>query len=202
MDGANPSASITVRVPSAGYQPILGALDTLGTVEERSETSRDVTAEFVDIEARIRNKEREEQRLLELLGEAEGKLKEILEVERELSRVRGEIERAQGQMNVLKDQVDLATITIRASERTVYTPPMQAAFGDRVGAAWGNSLSNLGDFISQATIEVVAFVPWLVIWGPLAVITWFLGSRMWRKTKAFVVGTIHLMPIGRTEAKA
>lgn len=183
MDGSNPSATVVVRVPSAGYQPILIKLDELGTVERRSETSRDVTAEFVDIAARIRNKQQEEERLLELLAEAEGKLKEILEVERELSRVRGEIERAQGQMNVLKDQIDLATITVHASERTVYTPPTQAIFGDRVSAAWGNSLTNLGEFFSRASVAVVAFVPWLVIWIPGLAAAWFVARAINRRIK-------------------
>lgn len=198
MDGSNPSATITVRVPSAGYQPLLIELDNLGTVEQRSETSRDVTAEFVDVEARIRNKEREEARLLELLAEAEGKLKEILEVERELSRVRGEIERAQGQMNVLRDQIDLATITIHATERRVYTPPTQASFGDRVSTAWGNSLTNLREFGSRAAIEITAFAPWLVIWVPLLAIAWFVGRKLWRALKRNLVSAVHTLRNGRS----
>lgn len=181
MDGSNPSATLTIRVPSVGYSSLLDAIDRMGTVEQRSENSQDVTAQFVDLDARIRNKQREETRLLELLDEARGKLTDILEVEKELTRVRGEIERAQGQMNVLGDQIDLATIVVNASERTVYTPPQQALFGDRVGAAWTNSLKNLSDFGTRACIEVVAFFPWLVIWIPLGIIAWFVVRRVRRE---------------------
>lgn len=167
MDGSNPSATLVVRVPSQGYGKVLDAVDSLGTVEQRSETSRDVTSQFVDVAARIRNKQREEERLIELLADATGKLVDILEVEKELSRVRGEIEQAQGQMNVLSDQIGLATITINASERTVYTPPTPSLFGDRVSAAWSNSTRNLGEFFTRSTVELVAFIPWLTVWVPI-----------------------------------
>lgn len=167
MDGSNPSATLVVRVPSTGYGKVLDAVDSLGTVEQRSETSRDVTSQFVDVAARIRNKQREEERLIELLADATGKLVDILEVEKELSRVRGEIEQAQGQMNVLSDQIGLATITINASERTVYTPPTPSLFGDRVSAAWSNSTRNLGEFFTRSTVELVAFIPWLTVWVPI-----------------------------------
>ena len=101
----------TVRVPVDRFAEFLAAVRQLGEVRSINSTSDDVTAEYYDIEARIRNKQQEEERLLKLLAEATGKLEEILAVERELSRVRGEIEQAQGRLRMLKDVTELTTVT-------------------------------------------------------------------------------------------
>jgi len=80
-----------------------------------SSSGRDVTEEYIDLEARLRNLRRQEERLLEILDRAES-VKDVLEVERELGRVRGEIERLEGRLRYLSNRVEFATITVELLE--------------------------------------------------------------------------------------
>ena len=104
-------ANITVRVPQGQFFTALDRLSELGEVRSQNVGSEDVSEEFIDLEARLKSVLREEKSLLSLLGKAE-KVSEILTIERELSRVRSEIERLQGRLNFLERRVDLATITV------------------------------------------------------------------------------------------
>ena len=82
-----------------------------------------MTEEFFDLEARIRNKQEEEKRLLKHLADSTGKLEDILKVESELTRVRGEVEQMQGRLRFLANRADLSTVTITATELKDYSPP-------------------------------------------------------------------------------
>ena len=95
--------------------------------------SQDVTEEYVDLEARIRNKREEEKRLLKHLADSTGKLEDILAVEKELSRVRGEAEQMEGRLRFLADRAELSTVTIEASEWKDFKPPVAATFRTQVG---------------------------------------------------------------------
>lgn len=104
-------ASITIRVPQDQFFAALERIEALGEVQSQSLGSEDVSERFIDLEARLKSSLREELSLLKLLERA-NQVSEILTVERELARVRTEIERLQGQLNFLERRVDLATINI------------------------------------------------------------------------------------------
>ena len=89
--------------------PFLQAVSRLGVPESRHQTAQDVTEEFVDLEARISNKKRLEKRIVELLSSSSGKIKDVIEVERELARVRGEIEQSEGRLRYLTDRTEFTT---------------------------------------------------------------------------------------------
>ena len=104
-------ATMTIRVPQDQFLSALERIETLGEVQSQSVGSEDVSEQFIDLEARLKSSLREEQSLLSLLEKTEG-VGEILAIERELSRIRSEIERLQGQLNFLERRVDLATIGV------------------------------------------------------------------------------------------
>ena len=85
-----------MRVPPGRFVELLVTAQRLGEVRRVISDSQDVSEEYYDVEARIRNKQQEETRLLAHLQDSTGKLDEILAVERELARVRGEVEQVQG----------------------------------------------------------------------------------------------------------
>ncbi len=91
----------TLRVPAAQLDSALAELKTLGRVASESQSGQDVTAQYIDLEARLSNSRNTEQRLIELLRQRTGKLSDVLEVETELSRVREEIERMEGERRML-----------------------------------------------------------------------------------------------------
>ena len=104
-------STMTIRVPQAEFFTALEHIKALGKVRSENVGSEDVTERFIDLEARLRSALREEESLLSLLDKA-SQVSEILTIERELSRVRSDIERAQGQLNFLERRVDLSTITV------------------------------------------------------------------------------------------
>ncbi|MDA0734484.1 MAG: DUF4349 domain-containing protein [Chloroflexi bacterium] len=104
-------ANLTVRVPQDQFFTAVDRIEALGKVQGRNLGSEDVSEQFIDLEARLKSSLREEESLLGLLERAE-KVAEILTIERELSRVRSDIERAQGQLNFLERRVDLSTISV------------------------------------------------------------------------------------------
>lgn len=169
----------TVRVPVDRFHEFLAAVRLLGEARNVTATSDDVTAEFYDIEARIRNKQQEEQRLLELLADATGKLEEVLAVERELSRVRGEIEQAQGRLRMLKDVTELTTVTVTVTEIENYVPEAAPTYLTRVRRAWAYSTSAAVATAQTLSLMAVALVPWLPV--PLVVVLLVWALRRGRR---------------------
>ena len=106
-----PRADLTIRIPQTGFSDALEHIESLGEVQFRNLGSEDVTEQFIDLGARLKSSMAEEKSLLALL-ERSNSVTEILTVERELTRVRADIERAQGRLNFLERRVDLATINV------------------------------------------------------------------------------------------
>ena len=107
----NQQANMTLRVPQDQFFTAVDRIEGLGKVRARNLGSEDVSEQFIDLEARLKSSLREEESLLSLLERA-NQVSEILTIERELSRVRTDIERVQGQLNFLERRVDLATISV------------------------------------------------------------------------------------------
>jgi hypothetical protein len=109
------NGQMTVRVPQKNFYIAIEQIEALGTVKSREIKGQDVTEEYVDISARLGNLQKQENRLSEILKMA-NTVKDVLEVERELERVRGEIERLTGRMNYLEQSIEMSTITVNAHE--------------------------------------------------------------------------------------
>jgi hypothetical protein len=173
------TATWRVRVPVDQFSAFLSAVIHLGEVRQNHVGSQDVTEEYFDIEARIRNKQEEEKRLLKHLADSTGKLEDILAVERELSRVRGEVEQMQGRIRVLADRTALSTITIEATEWKDYKPPIAASFPTQLGRTFFNSVDNLAAFGKALATVIVALAPWLpFIIAGIFIARWLIrGSR-------------------------
>ncbi len=156
----------------------MSAVSKLGEVRTNHVGSQDVTEEFADLEARIRNKQEEEKRLLKHLAESTGKLEDILSVERELSRVRGEIEQMQGRLRFLANRAELSTVTITATEWKDYTPPAPMTFQAQLSHTFFRSLDGLVSFGKTILLLLVALVPWtpLIVIG-LFVLLWLIRSE-------------------------
>ena len=161
--GEHRNGNWVIRVPSANYSKFLGELSSLGSVTTRSENAQDVTEEFVDLEARISNKKKLEERIVELLEKRDDKIKDVIEVEKELGRVREEIERMQGRMRYLRDRTSLATVKLHVVQQRDYEPPAALSFGDQIGAAWSDSIGGLVAFGKGLLIFCVAIAPWAIV---------------------------------------
>ena len=113
--------NISIRVLSGRFSDALAALRALAVdVKSESTSGQDVTEEYTDLSAKLRNLQAAEAQLLKLMEQA-GKVTEILEVQKELVRTRGEIEQTKGRMQYLEQSSDLAFIqvTLEQSKLTV-----------------------------------------------------------------------------------
>jgi len=108
--------SISIRVDAASFDTVIRSLRNMAVeVNFESTTSRDVTEEYVDLSAKLHNLEASEAQLLELMEKA-GSVEEILEVQRELTQTRGEIERTKGRMQYLEQTSSTSLINIQLQQ--------------------------------------------------------------------------------------
>ena len=114
--GSARSLTATLRVPADRLDAALAALKGLGQVVEESQGGDDVTEQAVDLDARLTNARNTEKRLTDVLQHRTGKVGDVLEVEREIARVRGEIERMDAERQNLARRVAYATVTLEILE--------------------------------------------------------------------------------------
>jgi hypothetical protein len=164
--GENRRGTWKIRVPVARFDEFVNAAKGLGEVIKAGTSSRDVSEEYYDVDARIRNKTKEEERLLALLEQRPGKLEDVIAIERELSRVRDELERMQGRMRVLADLTSLTTVDLSIVEIRDYQPPQAPTLTTRVRRTFEGSLESLQTAGEAVLLAVVASGPWL----PLAAV--------------------------------
>jgi hypothetical protein len=176
-----------VRIPVAQFEPFLQEVAKLGELQRNAIDSKDVTEEFYDLEARLKNKKIEEERLQNHLKNTTAKLQEILEVEKELSRVREEIERLEGRRNLLQNLTSLTTVDITLREIRDYKPPTAPTFGTQISRTFSNSWSALQDFGAGLVLFLVALAPWLPILLVLGIVLYFLSRRVVRRSRPVVL---------------
>jgi hypothetical protein len=140
-------ATVVVRVPEVQFFAALDRITVLGELQSQSVGSQDVTEQFIDIEARLKSSLRQEESLLALLNRA-ASVSEILTIERELARVRSEIERLQGQLSFLGRRVELATITVSLSQPVVFAEPPSASLTVEVPGV-GASVDEVKDLVAK-----------------------------------------------------
>lgn len=174
--GSRRHGTWTLRVPQPRFEQVMTDLEQLGELLRSTRDSQDVTEAYTDLEARLKNKQSSEQRLLSHL-EKTGDLKDTLEVERELSRVRGEVEQLQGQLNLLKHKTDLATIILTLQERAGFTPVTTPTFKTQVSRTFEESWQAFAAFLRFLVLFAVAIVPWLCLVAPVLVAVWLWKRR-------------------------
>ncbi|HUQ05076.1 MAG TPA: DUF4349 domain-containing protein [Kofleriaceae bacterium] len=177
-EGQVSSAVIVVRIPASGFGDLLPKLRALGDIQQESTDAADITAEYVDTSARLSSARALEKRLIELAATRTGTVAEVLEVERELARVRGEIEQLEGQMRVWNDQVSLSTLTITlATKSPEIAAVAEPGFDQRVSRAWHDSIAAMRTAAQGLSIALIALLPWL----PLLLPALFFGIRALRR---------------------
>jgi len=162
-------ATLELKIPAARYDEALAGLTPIGKVESVSSNAEDVGEEFVDLTARTTNARRLEERLIVLLATRTGKLEDVLNVERELARVREEIERYDGRLRYLRSRIATSTLSVTVHERAplVSTSPGENVIGEAFKDAWRNFvrfiaalIASLGTVIPLLALLVLAALGW------------------------------------------
>jgi hypothetical protein len=178
--GRAPEGVFTLRVPASKFAQVLLDVERLGTVEARRIGGQDVTEEFVDLSARTRNLERHEQQLLSFMDRAT-RVTDLLAIEQELSRVRGEIEMLTGRLRFLGNQVELATVEVAMRQKVA---PVGGDFWDfgatlgRMKAAFLTTIRQILGAAERVAVVGSALVPVAV----LAVVVWLAIRRIRLRT--------------------
>ena len=157
------SATLELKVPASRFDDLTEGLRPLGRLQFGNVGAEDVSEEFVDLTARVANAHRLEDRLVELLRTRTGKLQDVLSVERELARVREEIERMEGRVRFLKASAQLSTLSVNLYEPAplVATHPGRSVIGEAFKTAWRNFVGVVAGVIaSQGFVVPVEILGW------------------------------------------
>ena len=149
-----------LRVPQDRFDSAVDALAEIGEVEGRSITTEDVSGQLVDLQARISNSQKSEEALKEIMSRS-GEIADVLEVSRELSRVRQEIEQMKATQKSLTTQVRYSTIRVSLASAIAQTPN-QPAFTTQLANTWKASTSSVGNF----TTDLMQLGLWLLVYSP------------------------------------
>jgi len=167
-------ADLTIQVRSDAADAALGALRGLGKVTTETSGSQDVTEEYVDLDSNLRNLQASEAAILRLMDRAQ-RIEDIVSLQRELTNIRGQIERIQGRKRYLERRTDMATISLslRLPAPEGSRPLSGGAWDPLAFAArgWAASLAVLRGF-AEVVILVVSFSWWLIPLGLLAAYVW------------------------------
>jgi hypothetical protein len=174
-EAGRPAATVSIRVPAERFDEAMGQLRGMAErVQAEQVQSKDVTEEFVDLDAQLRNLRATEQRYLDVLKQARS-VEDILKIEQQLSDVRGRIEQLQGRLNFLQRSAELSTITIelRLPAAAQTPPPSDWALQPIVRDAVAALLATL-QFLAGLLIFVGVFAP---IWLPLGLLLRWMRRR-------------------------
>lgn len=158
------SASITVRVPAARLDQTVAQIKSLATsVDRESVEARDVTREYIDLDARLRNALAEEAQYLLILKRATT-IKDTLDVTEKLSDVRGRVEQLQGEMKYLSSQIDMSTLEVSlraesdAAVAGIHWRPLRQA-----KIALSDMVSGLADW-ADSVVAFIINLPLIAVW--------------------------------------
>jgi hypothetical protein len=165
--GRERRGTLVLRVPSEHFEQALSDLHGLGKVDGETVSGEDVTQEFVDLEARLRNLRGQEAVLLRLYDRAKS-IADTIRIQTEVSRVQTEIEQIEGRLRYLRDRTSLGTITATVVE------PAPAAPGQKnvLRRAWDQAVATAVAVASGLIVALGTVAPVLVLLGVPALLVW------------------------------
>jgi hypothetical protein len=175
----------SLRIPAPELASALTDLKALGHVENESQSGEEVTQQHADLVARLENSRETEDRLRAILQQRTGKIEDVLQVEEEIARVRGEIEQMEAEQKALEHRIDFATIDLQLTEE--YKAQLDASspsVSNRIHNALVDGLRNASATLLGIMLFFEEFGPVLLIWLVILGFPIFLVIRRYRKMRA------------------
>jgi chromosome segregation ATPase len=184
-ENAPRSITASLRVPANELATTLAELKSLGHVETESQSGEEVTQQHADLVARLKNSRETERRLQAILLQRTGKISDVLAVEQEIARVRGEIEQMEAEQKSLEHRVDFATIELRLSEEykarlNNSSPSASTRIHNSLVAGYKNAAETLLGFV----LFFAESGPTLLIWLAILLVPALLLVRRYRRAAA------------------
>jgi hypothetical protein len=180
-DDAGRSLMATIRVPADEFAATLQELKSLGQAVKESQSAEDVSQPYMDLSARLHNAQETETRLQDVLQHRAGKMSDILEVEQEISRVRGEIEGMQAELRGLNRRISFSSIALTVREQ------YSAQFAGATPSLKNQFRNATVNGLREAWLSLLGIILFLMGYGP-ALLLWtvilFLPGRfLFRKMR-------------------
>ena len=182
--GGPRTLTATLRVPADQLDAVVSELKALGHVDSESQGGQDVTSQYVDLQARLENARNTEKRLTDLLNQRTGRLSDVLQVEQEVDRVRGEIEQMEAQRKTMANQVTFATLTLTVAEE--YKAQLEAvppSTRTRLRNAAVDGYRSMVDGIVGVILFSLSSGPSLLLWCGVLFFpargAWRMARRRW-----------------------
>jgi hypothetical protein len=179
--GAARTIQASLRIPAPQLVAAVAELKALGRVEAETQNGEEVTQQHADLVARLKNSRETEQRLQDVLRNRTGKVKDVLEVEQEIERVRGEIEQMEAEQKNLEHRVDFATIDLKLAEE--YKAQLSSP-APSVGMQLRNATVNGFRNASESLLGILLFFaesgPTMLLW---LLVLLFPARLLWKRYK-------------------
>ena len=175
-------ASYTIRIPSAKLDQFVEVVKELGNVTHKNESVEDVTLRYVDVESRKKALETEQDRLMELLSNAEN-MEDLLAIEDKLSEVRYELENYGSQLRMLDNQIDYSTVTVDIDEVDRMTETGEKEFFEEIKDRFGDSLYVVGRGIRGFAIGFIGSLPIILVWAVIITLIVIILRKLLKKRK-------------------
>lgn len=171
------STDMVVRIPADKFDSFTGELKSLGEVTQNKIYTTDVTEEYIDLAARQKNLKLQEERLQEMLKKS-NTVDEMLKVEKELARVREEIEKSTGKLKYLENRISYSTATIHLRNKYVVSDTKTNDFSGQLVFNLRDGLTTFLNFLTFLLMAVIWLLPFIVIGVPLFI---FIRKRQARR---------------------
>lgn len=174
-------ANMTVRIPKQNLDAFLNEVGEQSNIVSRSESVTDVTLQYVDLESHKKALTTEQNRLLELMEQAQT-VEDIIAIEGRLSEVRYQIESMESQLRTYDNKIDFSTVYLSIDEVERYTPTEGVTTGERIRTGFIDSVKGVGKGFSNFGIWFVINLPYLIVWAVIIVIVLLIVRMIIRKT--------------------
>jgi hypothetical protein len=172
--------SASLRIPAAELEAALKELRTLGPLLSETQAGEEVTQQHQDLEARLKNSRETEGRLQAILQQRTGRISDVLEVEQEIARVRGEIESMEAEQAGLEHRVEFASVDVTLMEAERIGGP--ESVGTRMGRALTDGYRSAGETVVGMVVFAEEYGPSLAVWGVVLGLPGWWVWRRWRRT--------------------
>lgn len=175
-----PYASLVVRVPEQYFDAAIKHFSRLGEVQSVTTSSEDVTSQYVDLQARLTHYRAVERRLVAFLSQTTT-VSQMLAVQDRIDKVQLTIEELTAQLKSMQETTTYGTLSVYVSEK--HRTPVTSHAGNSFGGTLRDSLDLLGRGIRVTALVVTAMLPWLVVFGVIGAVAWYVVRRVRRSRR-------------------
>lgn len=175
----NRSASITARIPVEKLDGFITQIGEEANIVNRNESVEDVTLQYVDLDSHARMLEEEQERLLELLAQAET-IEDIIAIESRLSEVKYQLESMRSQLRTYDNKVQYSTVYIYIEEVKELTPVVELSAGERITQGFMDSIEDIIYGIKEFCIAFIINIPYIIVWAVIIAVLAFVVIKIIR----------------------